>query len=112
MDCKELGIIDEIVPEPEGGAHTDPEAAAQELGLAIVRQLAGLAKTNPKKLVKTRYEKFRNMGEYTSHSKEAVRREVSLLQHIVLKKPVEKKGKSKKKPRWDSSEAVPMAGND
>ena len=112
LDCKELGIIDEIVAEPEGGAHTDPEAAAQELGLAIVRQLAGLAKTSPKKLVKTRYEKFRNMGEYTSHSKEAVRREVSLLQHIVLREPTEKKRKSKKKSRGNKSEAVPMTGND
>ena len=112
LDCKELGIIDEIVPEPEGGAHTDPEAAARELGLAVVRQLAVLAKTSPKKLVKTRYEKFRNMGEYTSHSKEAVRREVSLLQHIVLKEPIEKKGKSKKKSRRGKQEAVSTPGND
>jgi hypothetical protein len=52
------------------------------------------------------------MGEYTSHSKEAVRREVSLLQHIVLKEPVEKRGKSKKKSRGNNQEAVPTPGND
>ena len=38
-DLKELGIVDEIVPEPEGGAHTDPEAAALLLGEVLDREL-------------------------------------------------------------------------
>ena len=101
QDCKELGIIDEIVPEPEGGAHTDPGGAAQELGLAIVRQLLTLGKVNPKKLLKNRYEKFRNMGEYSNHSKDAIRREISLLQHIVEKEP---KGKGPRKRTPASAE--------
>ena len=96
-DCKELGIIDEVVREPEGGAHNNLHEAAQEIQLALARQFAALGKISSKKLVKNRYKKFRNMGEYTSHSKAAVRREVSLLEHIVLKEQADKKGKSKKK---------------
>ena len=104
-ECKELGIVDEIVPEPEGGAHTNLQEAARQLQLAIGRQLAVLIKTSPRKLVKNRYTKFRNMGEYTSYSQAAVRREVSLLQHIVLKEPRGKKSKSKTKAK----EAIPEA---
>ena len=103
--CKELGIIDEIVPEPKGGAHTNPQEAAQELQMAIVRQLAGLIRISPKKLVKNRYKKFRNMGEYTSHSQAAVRREISLLQHIVLKSPTEKQTKARRRAKEEISES-------
>ena len=99
LDCKELGIVDEIVPEPEGGAHTDVKEAALELQLAIVRQLAALSKVSAKKLAKNRYSKFRNMGEYTSHSQAAMRREVSLLQHIVVKDEGRKKGRSRRKAK-------------
>ena len=106
QDCKELGIIDEIVPEPDGGAHTNPKEAAELLQLAIARQLAALAKISPRKLVKSRYTKFRNMGEYTNHAQAAVRREVSLLQHIVLKNPRGKPTKrSRKKAEPEISEA-------
>ncbi len=105
QECKELGIIDYIVPEPEGGAHTNPLGAAIGLQVAIARQLAGLTKTSQKKLMQNRYKKFRNMGEYTTHSQAAVRREVSLLQHIVLKGPKGKKGKGKKKASEELTEA-------
>ena len=104
QNCRELGIIDEIVPEPEGGAHTDLQQASLELQLAIVRQLANLTKTSPKKLVKERYKKFRNMGEYSSHSQAAVRREVSLLQHIVLRSPREKKARARRKAKEEALE--------
>ena len=97
QDCKELGIIDEIVPEPEGGAHTDPKGAATALHLALMKQLAGLGKSSIKKLIQNRYKKFRNMGEYSSHSQAAVQREASLLRHIVLKTP--RRGKGKKRAR-------------
>ena len=105
QDCKELGIIDEIVPEPEGGAHTNPQEAAQALRLAIVEQLTGLNKISAKKLVKNRYKKFRNMGEYSNHSQAAMRREVSLLQHIVLKGAQEKNRKSGRKAKEPAAEA-------
>ena len=87
QDCSKLGIIDEIVPEPDGGAHTNPQKAARDLQHAIANQLSLLDNISTKKLLKSRYLKFRNMGELTSHSQAAVRREVSLLQHIVVKSP-------------------------
>ncbi len=105
QDCKELGIIDEVVAEPEGGAHNSPQEAAQELQLALARQFAALAKVSSKKLVKNRYKKFRNMGEYTSHSKAAVRREVSLLEHIVLKDQPGKKAKAGRRVEEEVTEA-------
>jgi acetyl-CoA carboxylase carboxyl transferase subunit alpha len=63
-DLKELGIVDEIVPEPEGGAHTDPEAAARILDEVLDRELMVLSNQPVKALVSARYEKFRRMGQY------------------------------------------------
>ena len=63
-DLKEFGIVDEIVQEPEGGAHTDYEATAGHLDDVLSRQLAELSQQSPKELVKGRYEKFRKMGQY------------------------------------------------
>jgi acetyl-CoA carboxylase carboxyl transferase subunit alpha len=63
-DLKELGIVDEIVPEPEGGAHTDYEAAAKSLDRVLDRQLMALMNQSTKQLLDARYEKFRNMGQF------------------------------------------------
>jgi acetyl-CoA carboxylase carboxyl transferase subunit alpha len=63
-DLKELGIIDEIVPEPEAGAHTDYEAAARLLDIVLDRQLVMLTNERVKDLLDARYKKFRNMGQY------------------------------------------------
>ena len=63
-DLKEMGIIDEIVPEPEGGAHTDYEEAARLLDTVIDRQLVALSNQSIRDLLDTRYEKFRKMGQY------------------------------------------------
>jgi acetyl-CoA carboxylase carboxyl transferase subunit alpha len=63
-DLKELGIVDEIVPEPEGGAHTDYEAAARFLDEVLDRQLVVLTNQPTKDLLAARYEKFRNMGQF------------------------------------------------
>ena len=63
-DLKEMGIVDEIVPEPEGGAHTCHEAAAQFLDIVLERQLAGLSGLSPADLVRKRYDKFRKMGQF------------------------------------------------
>ena len=61
-DLKELGIIDGIIPEPEGGAHTDPETALAYVDLALRRNLAELEKLSGKELAARRYQKFRKMG--------------------------------------------------
>jgi acetyl-CoA carboxylase carboxyl transferase subunit alpha len=63
-DLKELGIVDEIVPEPEGGAHTSYEGTARLLDAVIDRQLAVLTNESTKDLVDARYEKFRRMGQF------------------------------------------------
>lgn len=63
-DLKDLGIIDEIVAEPEGGAHTDYEAAARLLDAVLDRQLVVLTNQSTKELLEARYEKFRNMGQF------------------------------------------------
>lgn len=63
-DLKELGIVDEIVPEPEGGAHVDPESAAQLLGEVLERELTALSQQPVKDLLEARYEKFRRMGQF------------------------------------------------
>jgi acetyl-CoA carboxylase carboxyl transferase subunit alpha len=63
-DLKEMGIVDEIVPEPEGGAHTDYEAAARSLDAVLDRQLMALRNQSTKEMLDARYEKFRNMGQF------------------------------------------------
>ena len=60
----EFKIIDEIVPEPEGGAHTNPEATAKFLDPILTSALAELSQLTPKQIVDQRYEKFRNMGQF------------------------------------------------
>ena len=63
-DLKRLGAIDEIVPEPAGGAQKNPKAAALAVKKAIVKALAELAKQPLDKLVDARYAKFRAMGNF------------------------------------------------
>lgn len=63
-DLKELGIVDEIVPEPEGGAHTDYETAARFVDVVLDRQLVALTNQSVRVLLDTRYKKFRNMGQF------------------------------------------------
>lgn len=63
-DLKDLGIVDEIVPEPDGGAHADHEAAARLLDEVLDRQLTALSHESPRDLLRARYEKFRKMGQF------------------------------------------------
>ncbi len=65
QDALELGVIDEIVPEPPGGAHADKRLAAELLGKALDETLAELRGVAPGELVARRYEKFRRMGRPT-----------------------------------------------
>lgn len=61
QDIIELGVIDEIIHEPVGGAHRDHEATAQAMGSAIRQHLAELKAMTPEQLVEDRYQKFRAM---------------------------------------------------
>ena len=82
-DCLELGIADEVVPEPDGGSHVDPHKASTDLQTAILTNLFQLSKMSEGKLLKKRYKKFRRMGEGSGHSQEAMNREVNLLMSIT-----------------------------
>ena len=63
-DLLQYGLIDGIVPEPEGGAQEDPDAAAANLREHLRRQLDALEPLSSEELVSQRYEKFRNMGNF------------------------------------------------
>ena len=63
-DLKRLSIIDEIVPEPLGGAHANPQAAADLLAPYLEHALAELKKVKPALLPEERFKKFRKMGVY------------------------------------------------
>jgi acetyl-CoA carboxylase carboxyl transferase subunit alpha len=63
-DLRDLGIIDEIVPEPDGGAHADHEGAAKLLAEILERQLLVLTNQTAKQIVDGRYEKFRQMCQF------------------------------------------------
>jgi acetyl-CoA carboxylase carboxyl transferase subunit alpha len=63
-DLREFGIIDEIIPEPPGGAHTNPEQAARELDAVLVRALEELSPLPAAELLERRYQKFRRMGQF------------------------------------------------
>ena len=64
-DLLHLNVIDEIVPEPEGGAHADHATTAQTLHDAIVRHLDELRGLKPDKLVRRRREKYLKMGAFS-----------------------------------------------
>ena len=63
-DIKRLGIVDEIVPEPPGGAHSDPPKSAELLAPYLERALHDLQKLKLPMLVEERYKKFRRMGAF------------------------------------------------
>jgi len=63
-DILKIGIIDEEIPEPIGGAHRAPEKAALAIKAVIKKALKELKIIPPDELVKTRYEKFRKMGNF------------------------------------------------
>ncbi|MBI5049785.1 MAG: acetyl-CoA carboxylase carboxyltransferase subunit alpha [Nitrospirae bacterium] len=63
QDLFELEVIDEIIPEPVGGAHRDPKETAMTLAKVIKKHLAELIKKTVEELVEERYRKFRLMGK-------------------------------------------------
>lgn len=63
-DLIQLDIIDEIVPEPMGGAHRDPEVVAETLKKALLRHVEEISKLSTAKLVERRYERFRKLGRF------------------------------------------------
>ena len=75
-DCHEMGIIDAIVPEPQGGAHTSHAEAARLLRRALMQELLNVQGVYPRTLVRRRQRKYRRVGEYGSRFRNTVRREL------------------------------------
>jgi acetyl-CoA carboxylase carboxyl transferase subunit alpha len=63
-DLLEMRLIDEIIPEPEGGAHVDPELTAKLIEPFIEKSLEELGRLPAEQLVAQRYDKFRRMGQF------------------------------------------------
>jgi acetyl-CoA carboxylase carboxyl transferase subunit alpha len=64
-DALELGLIDEVIPEPLGGAHRDPEATAAAIKEALGRHLRDLSKLSRTRLLAARYDRLRSFGRFT-----------------------------------------------
>ena len=63
-NLKEFGVVDEVIPEPLGGAHHDPAATAAALKDAFHRHLSELMEKSTKQLLDDRYDRYRELGEY------------------------------------------------
>ncbi len=63
-DAKRLGVVDEVVPEPAGGAHRKPETAAESLRERLSHHLSGLRGLSREELVSQRYQRFRALGTW------------------------------------------------
>ena len=69
QDLRKLGVIDEIIAEPLGGAHRDPQAAIERVGDSVLKHLKELLPQSGDELKKRRTEKFLRMGRHFAESK-------------------------------------------
>lgn len=63
-ELTKFGLVDEIVPEPSGGAHVDPGSVIGDVGAAVAAALDGLSSVDPARLVESRYERLRAIGDF------------------------------------------------
>lgn len=61
---EKLGVVEDVIPEPLGGAHYDPDAAGKSLDAALKKHLKELKKLSTTKLLNSRYERYRKLGVY------------------------------------------------
>lgn len=81
-DLLRLEVIDGIIPEPAGGAHVDPDAAAVEVRRHLVAALADLSRQSPRRLVARRYDKYRHMGRVGGPWRDVVREAQEILEAV------------------------------
>ena len=98
QDLNSLGIIDVVVPEPDGGAHLDPAAAAETLKSHLLAALRPLAETPMRLLLDNRYKKYRHIGQEGKYWREQVRSGLSDI-FGLLAYAVSKMEKANRKPR-------------
>jgi acetyl-CoA carboxylase carboxyl transferase subunit alpha len=65
-DMKEHGIVDEVLPEPLGGAHKEPEAAIGAVGDALDRVISGLGEVDSEALIEARHGRYRRIGAHVA----------------------------------------------
>jgi acetyl-CoA carboxylase carboxyl transferase subunit alpha len=70
-DLAALGLVDEIIPEPPGGAHVNHDALFRAMDAVLWRQLEELRRQDPETFPQTRYRKFREMGRLGREFREA-----------------------------------------
>ncbi|MFM9078976.1 MAG: acetyl-CoA carboxylase carboxyltransferase subunit alpha [Opitutaceae bacterium] len=63
-NLEKLGVVDEVVPEPSGGAHNDPAQAASALRYTVLKHLNDLRALDAERLLATRHERFRHLGVF------------------------------------------------
>ena len=81
-DLRRLGVIDGIIPEPAGGAHTNPEEATDAVRRHVLAALAELTRLSPQRLIAARYKKFRQMGKVGGPWRDVVREVQQVLETI------------------------------
>lgn len=68
QDLKELGILDQLLPEPVGGAHSDPVQATETLKSALIDSIEQLSQLSSQERRELRYQKFRQIGRFVSET--------------------------------------------
>jgi acetyl-CoA carboxylase carboxyl transferase alpha subunit len=111
-DCKEVGVVDVVVPEPRGGAHVDPEEAARLLRNIIIRELLQIQTYPPVKLLKSRYKRFRYVGSRAPFLGGVFAKQTDRIQKLLQGESLEEKpalpeAKEDSQPDDDSS-PIPM----
>jgi acetyl-CoA carboxylase carboxyl transferase alpha subunit len=83
QDCKQLGVVDVVVPEPKDGAHADPDEAARLLKRFLLNELVRIHRLRPRTLINERYDKFRHMGRYSSRISVAISKERAQIEEYL-----------------------------
>jgi acetyl-CoA carboxylase carboxyl transferase subunit alpha len=76
QDLQKIGVVDEIIAEPLGGAHRDHQFTAEKIKASIVRHIKELQKLSPDNVARDRYEKFKRIGSFTDSPKASKRKEI------------------------------------
>ena len=82
-DCMNLGIIDAVIPEPDLGAHKNHHESARLLKRSLLTALSDLQNQSPKKRMRTRHNKYRNMGKYSSRLSTTISRRSTLIEEAI-----------------------------
>ena len=82
-DCQSLGIVDAVVPEPEGGAHTDFHEAARQVERMLVQALLDVQMTFKQTMLRNRFRRFRKIGAYGTYFEATLASEVVQFQDLL-----------------------------